>query len=67
MNKEKVITLLASLGITVNGSKPYDIQVKNEALYKRLLRGGSLALGESYMDGWWECGQLDEFFNKIIS
>jgi cyclopropane-fatty-acyl-phospholipid synthase len=27
---------------------------------------GALGLGESYMDGWWECQQLDEFFNLAI-
>ena len=25
-----------------------------------ILRSGSLGLGESYMDGWWDCRRLDE-------
>ena len=32
---------------------------------KELLKGGSLALGESYMDGWWECDALDQFFDRL--
>jgi cyclopropane-fatty-acyl-phospholipid synthase len=28
--------------------------------------GGSIALGESYLDGWWECDALDQFFNRIL-
>jgi cyclopropane-fatty-acyl-phospholipid synthase len=32
-----------------------------------VLRDGSLGLGESYMEGWWECDALDEFFCKLFS
>ena len=64
--KEKFQSILSSAGIEVNGNNPWDIQVHNEDLYRRLLSGGSLAAGESYMDGWWDCEQLDEFFNKLL-
>ncbi len=59
--------LLAEAGIIINGPNPWDIQVKNPAFYKRVLSGGSLALGESYMDGWWECEALDEFVARVIA
>ena len=52
--------------VTINGSRPWDIQVHNDLFYKRLVAGGSLALGESYMDGWWDCGALDQFFDRIL-
>ncbi|WP_192459447.1 cyclopropane fatty acyl phospholipid synthase [Musicola keenii] len=58
--------MLSVAGITVNGSRPFDIQVKNPDLYKRILREGSLGLGESYMDGWWECERLDMFFHRVL-
>lgn len=58
--------LLAPAGITINGSNPWDMQVHDERLYGRVLRGGSLALGEAYMDGWWDCEQLDEFFSRAL-
>ncbi|ACS85479.1 cyclopropane fatty acyl phospholipid synthase [Musicola paradisiaca] len=58
--------MLSVAGITVNGSCPFDIQVKNPDLYKRILREGSLGLGESYMDGWWECERLDMFFHRVL-
>ncbi len=32
--------------------------------FKRVLQEGSLGLGESYMDGWWECDRLDMFLAK---
>lgn len=67
-NAKKVVEfLLEGTGITLNGDKPYDPQVYNEEFYTRVLRGGSLALGESYMDGWWDCEKLDEFFHKVLS
>jgi cyclopropane-fatty-acyl-phospholipid synthase len=28
---------------------------------------GALGLGESYMDGWWDCEKLDEFFYRILT
>lgn len=66
MPKNTVSEILSLAGISVNGSKPYDIQVKDERLYKRVLAEGSLGLGEAYMDGWWDCKKLDEFFTKIF-
>lgn len=66
--EEKIIrSLLAGTGITVNGDDPADPQIHNENFYGRVLRHGSLGLGESYMDGWWDCENLDQFFNKILT
>ena len=61
-----VSELLGRAGITINGSAPADIQVKNPRFFKRVLQEGSLGLGESYMDGWWECDRLDIFFNNVL-
>lgn len=58
--------LLAHADVQINGSRPWDIQVHNEALYGRVIRGGSLAFGEAYMDGWWDCEQLDELMARIL-
>ncbi len=64
--KEAVSGLLAKAGIALNGKNPYDIQVHDERFYRRLLAKGSLGLGESYMDGWWDCEQLDELFTRVL-
>jgi len=68
MQREKEIAsdLLKSAGVEINGSNKYDIKVFNEGFYKRVLAQGSLGLGESYMDNWWECEDLDEFFNRVL-
>ncbi|PHM45678.1 methoxy mycolic acid synthase [Xenorhabdus mauleonii] len=58
--------LLQEADIEINGKRPFDIRIKNPDFYKRVLKEGSLGLGESYMDGWWECERLDIFFHKIL-
>jgi len=58
--------LLNLAGVTINGSQPYDIQVYEENFYRRVFSQGSLGLGESYMDGWWDVPALDEFFYRIL-
>ncbi|AGN84408.1 cyclopropane fatty acyl phospholipid synthase [Enterobacter sp. R4-368] len=58
--------LLGRAGIRVNGPAASDIQVKNPDFFKRVLQEGSLGLGESYMDGWWDCARLDIFFTKVL-
>lgn len=59
--------LLSHADIKINGSNPWDIQVKNDKFYKRVMTQGTLGLGESYMDGWWDAKELDTFFFKAIS
>jgi cyclopropane-fatty-acyl-phospholipid synthase len=58
--------ILESADIEINGKNPWDIQVHDNGFYKKILTQGSLGLGESYMDGWWDCKKLDEFFYRII-
>ena len=64
--KKTVTDLLESVDIQVNGSRPFDIQVHNELFYSRVLSGKSLGLGDSYMDGWWDCESLDQFCYQML-
>lgn len=68
MNKsEKVVReLLESAEVTVNGTEPWDIQVHDQQFYDRILRDTSLGLGESYMDGWWDCESIDGFIDRAL-
>ena len=56
--------LLAPGDITLNGSNSWDVKVKDERLFRRVLRDGTLGLGEAYMDGWWDCERLDELVSR---
>lgn len=64
--QKSISDILATAGIAVNGSDPWDLQVHNDNFYKRVVSEGSLGLGESYMDGWWDCNQLDEFTFRVM-
>jgi cyclopropane-fatty-acyl-phospholipid synthase len=58
--------MLNGTGIQINGCLPSDIRIKNPDFFKRIIQQGSLGLGESYMEGWWECERLDIFFARIL-
>ncbi|OAT24007.1 cyclopropane-fatty-acyl-phospholipid synthase [Buttiauxella gaviniae ATCC 51604] len=58
--------MLTRAGVEINGPRPFDIQVKHPDFFKRVLQEGTLGLGESYMDGWWDCERLDIFFHNAI-
>jgi cyclopropane-fatty-acyl-phospholipid synthase len=64
--EEWVKKIIKPTGITIDGSKPWDIKIINPNFYNRVKSQGSLGLGESYMDGWWECERLDEFFYRLL-
>ncbi|MFB2863797.1 cyclopropane fatty acyl phospholipid synthase [Aeromonas sp. MdU4] len=59
--------LLSYADIKINGRHPYDIKVYHPEFFQRVLNEGSLGLGESYMDGWWECPRLDMLFERILA
>ena len=65
--KQAIQKILTQLDVQIDGDRPWDIQVENPGFYSRVLSGGSLALGESYMDGWWGCAALDQLFDRILS
>jgi len=53
--------------IKIGGNRPWDIHVHRPKLYRRVITQGNLGLGEAYMEDWWDCERLDEFFYRIIS
>ena len=59
--------LLSCAGVAINGDQSHDITVHNELLYPRVLTYLELGLGESYMDQWFDCERLDEFFVRVLS
>jgi cyclopropane-fatty-acyl-phospholipid synthase len=59
-------SILSLAGVTINGKNPWDIQVQDRRFFRRAIAEGELGVGESYMDGWWDAEQLDEFINRIL-
>ena len=58
--------LFASADIFLHGERPWDLHVRDERFFRRVLAGGTLGLGESYMDGWWDCDALDEMCCRAL-
>jgi len=59
--------LFASAGLRLDGDAPCDPRIHDERFYNRVLARGSLGLGESYVDGWWDCEELETFFYRLLS
>ena len=64
--RDFVSDLLSRADVTINGNSPGDIRVHDERLFDRLIAQGALGLGESYVDGWWDCEDLDVFFTNVL-
>ena len=58
--------ILSLAGIEINGNNPWDIQVYNKDFYRRALSEAELGIGESYMDGWWDCEKIDELIYRVV-
>lgn len=58
--------LLEKADIAINGCRPWDIRVHDDRLYARVLRQGNLGFGEAYMEGWWDCRQIDVMICKLL-
>ncbi|ATP56188.1 cyclopropane-fatty-acyl-phospholipid synthase [Pedobacter ginsengisoli] len=69
MNKYQatIEELILPAGIHLNGTEAFDIQVYDDRFYNHVLRYGSLGLGESYMNGWWDCLALDHFLFQLLN
>lgn len=64
--KRSLQELLVKADIRILGTRSWDMQVHDERVYERVIRKGSVGLGEAYMDGWWDAMALDQFFYKVM-
>ncbi len=64
--KETVADVLRIADIRVNGNRPWDLKIHDERFYQRLIDQGALGLAESYIDGFWDCDELEEFVSRVL-
>lgn len=57
---------LSLANVAIDGRRPWDIHVHNDNFYHTVLKYGSIGLGESYMVGWWDAPQVDEFVCRVL-
>ncbi len=62
-----VEAILARADVRVDGRRPWDIRVRDERFFARVLADADLGLGESYMDGDWDCDRLDELAARLFA
>ena len=53
------------VGQVFNGDAPWDIKIHNYPAMAAAALRGSLGLGEAYMDGGWDCDELDTLFSRL--
>jgi cyclopropane-fatty-acyl-phospholipid synthase len=63
----KVADLFAEADVRINGSRPCDVTVHDERLFRRLIVDGTMGLGDAYVDGWWDCPAIDQFFDRVLT
>jgi len=64
--EKKLTAIFSRADVTINGDRAWDIHVKDPRFYERVLAQGSLGLGESYMDGWWTCDEIDQLIFRLL-
>ncbi|HEY1550955.1 MAG TPA: cyclopropane fatty acyl phospholipid synthase [Kofleriaceae bacterium] len=64
--RERTEALLVESGVRVDGDEPWDPIIKHPRVFPRLVRDGTLGLGESYVDGDWDCEALDELATRVL-
>ena len=64
--RERLQALLAPAGVRIDGDRDFDLQVHDDRFFARVLAQGSLGLGESYMDGWWDARSPDGFLCRLL-
>ena len=65
--ERRIADLLAEADVRIGGDRPWDIQVHDPRFHARVLGQGSLGLGESYMDGWWDAASLDGLLFHLLA
>ncbi len=65
--KSIIQEILAEADVKINGAGAADIQVHNDRFYQAALSANTIALGESYMAGDWDCDRLDQLIAKLIN
>lgn len=63
--RDALRAIVAPVDVEIDGSRPWDVRVHDERFFRRVLADGALGLGESYVEGWWDAGAVDELFARL--
>ena len=63
--EKKINSFLKKADIKLNGDRPWDIQLKDKKFFHKTIWEGTLGFGESYVNGYFDCQQLDVLCYKL--
>ncbi len=63
---QQLAEIMEASGLTINGDEEFDPKIYHPDLAKRIFSEGMIAMGESYMDGWWDCDAMDEMVTRAM-
>lgn len=64
--RSRLERLLGDAGVQLDGPRPFDPQIRDESALRSAFVRGSLGIGESYVDGAWDCDRLDELAHRVL-
>lgn len=59
-------SLLKRAGVSLNGHRPWDLQLNDPRAIDQIFGRGNLGLGESYMAGWVDIPAVDQFIERVM-
>jgi len=65
--KQFISKILAQANVVIDGPEEWDIQIHNPNFYSKVLAQGVFGLGEAYIDGWWDCRNLELFLERVLT
>ena len=57
--------VLRRADVELDGTRAWDIRVHDSRMFRRVVLEGSIGLGESYVDGWWSCEDVEELAYRL--
>ena len=68
MTPRQIFTQICNeVGVEIDGDNPWDIRVHDGRFFNRVVRDGSLGMGETYVLGWWDCEDLLLFLQRLLA
>jgi cyclopropane-fatty-acyl-phospholipid synthase len=53
-------------GVQIDGDRPFDLRVKDDAFYDAVHKDGLSGARDAYVDGLWDTAQLDELTCRLL-
>src|SRR5258706_12194716 len=64
--RDRFARLLDRADVRLDGARAWDPRIHDGRVFRKIFARGSLGLGESYVEGGWDCEQLDELVHRVL-